>query len=189
MEVECTMSRQVVTCRPEDSLALAARAMRTRDCGVLPVVDCSGALVGMVTDRDLCMAALELGRPLNEIAVREAMASDVVALDPHHSLAFAAELMGELQLRRLPVVDAERHPIGILSLVDLARRADCGEMRGPGDVGMDEVSSALAGIGRPGPALPGPAACGPLRIVRPASLARGRSLAPRHERSSRRLSW
>jgi len=190
VELERTMTREVVTCCPEDSLAQAARRMRAHDCGSLPVVDAHGRVVGMLTDRDICMAALDHGRALRDLAVRLAMTHDVVSLEPSHSLALAAELMGECQIRRLPVVDGEHRPIGLVSLVDLARRAESGEMRDEGDVGMDDVSAALAGIGRPRPtARPlrePPAARGLTYARRPLPAGRGHLLAPKGPMRSRR---
>jgi CBS domain-containing protein len=157
VEVERSMTREVVTCRQDDSLEQAARRMRGRDCGALPVLDARGEVAGMLTDRDICMAALDSARPLWAITVREAMSPDVFVLDPAQSLVFAAELMGEFQVRRLPVVDSRRRPRGILSLLDLARRASSGDVRGREDVGMDDVALALARIGRPRPAAALPA--------------------------------
>jgi CBS domain-containing protein len=186
VEVERTMTREVVTCGPEDSLERAARAMLQRDCGGLPVVDRRGRVIGMVTDRDICMAALTRGRPLRELCVRDAMTREVVSAAPGQSLALAAELMGQCQVRRLPVLDESHHPVGVISLGDLARRADCGEPLDSGDVGMDDVTAALAAIARPGPpaALPRPAP--PHPHLRPAHSF------PRTHRSlagSRRPSW
>jgi len=149
VEVERTMTREIVTCRSEDSLEQAARRMRVHDVGGLPVVDGHGRLAGMLTDRDICMAALERGRPLGDITVREAMTHQVVTVEPGDSLVNAAERMGQFQVHRLPVVDDGGRPVGLLTLLDLARRAACGEMRASGDVGMDDVNLALVAIGRP----------------------------------------
>jgi len=186
VEVERTMTCEVVTCCPEDSLERAARAMLQRDCGSLAVVDGQGRVVGRVTDRDICMTALARGRSLRELCVREAMSRDVVSAAPGESLALAAELMGQFQVRRLPVLDADHRPLGVLSLSDLARRADSGEPLSAGDVGMDDVTAALAAIARPAPpsALPRPA---PPHPRAPRSLH-----PPRNRRSlsgSRRPSW
>ena len=186
MEVERTMTREVVTCCPEDSLERAARALLQRDCGGLPVVDGKGHVVGMVTDRDICMTALTRGRSLRELCVRDAMSRDVVSAAPGESLALAAELMGQFQVRRLQVLDTDHRPVGLLSLSDLARRADSGELLSAGDVGMDDVTAALAAIARPAPpaALPRPA---PPHPGAPQSLH-----PPRNRRSlasSTRPSW
>ena len=186
MDVERTMTREVVTCRPEDSLERAARRLHRHDLGGLPVVDQAGRLEGMLTDRDICMAALQRGRALREIAVREAMTRDVVSLSPSQSLLFAAELMGQFQVRRLPVLDGGGRVLGILSLVDLARRAGCGEMRDGEDVGLDDVTTALAQVGAPpaAPPLPLPAPTSTLRR-RPARPSRRGQEIP----SIRRSSW
>ncbi|MFT3698671.1 MAG: CBS domain-containing protein [Kofleriaceae bacterium] len=123
MNVEDLMTKNVVTCFRTDCLATAAQKMWDGDCGALPVVDDDGALVGMVTDRDICMAAWTRGALLAEITVEQAMASDVFSIAPDQDTGFAELLMAEKQIRRIPVVDKSHNPIGILSMNDLAREA------------------------------------------------------------------
>ena len=76
MRVEQLMTRTVETCEPHDTLVTAARIMWTRDCGCVPVVvpeEGGHRVVGMLTDRDVCMAAYLQGRPLSEISVASVM--------------------------------------------------------------------------------------------------------------------
>ncbi|HVS11206.1 MAG TPA: CBS domain-containing protein, partial [Planctomycetota bacterium] len=77
MKVEQLMTRDVKACAPQDSLSRAAQLLWESDIGALPVVDSEGRVVGMVTDRDVCMAAYFKGRPLAEIRVDETMARKV----------------------------------------------------------------------------------------------------------------
>jgi CBS domain-containing protein len=93
------------------------------DCGVLPVVNDEGKVTGMITDRDICMAALTQGRPLHELLVNLAMAKHVIAVAPEQTLGDVEQLMTRHQIRRLPVVDAANHPLGVISLNDLAIEA------------------------------------------------------------------
>jgi len=120
MNIGKLMSTDVIHCRPDDSMARAARAMWDRDCGVVPVVDAHRRLVGIVTDRDICIAALTKGRTLDGMAVREVMRQKVYSCRPDQSLRAAHALMQEFQVRRLPVVDADDRLVGILSINDLA---------------------------------------------------------------------
>ena len=121
--VDQLMSHPVVTCRTNDNLNTVAGLMWDHDCGVVPVVDDTGRLAGVVTDRDVCMAAYTQGRGLYEICVDSAMTRDPYACRPDDPSARAEEIMQTRQVRRLPVVDAEGRPVGLLSLNDLAREA------------------------------------------------------------------
>ena len=77
----------------------------------------------MLTDRDICMAAYTQGRPLGEMQVSSAMSRQLFSCRPEDSLAKAEEIMRTNRIRRLPVIDADRHLVGILSLDDIAREA------------------------------------------------------------------
>lgn len=121
MNVSTVMTREPVTCRPEDSESHAARRMWDNDCGVLPVVDSGGRLVGIVTDRDLCMGAYTQGRALGEMDVSHAMSTDLRSCRPGEELDDALETMSDARVRRLPVVDEQDRLVGILSLNDVFR--------------------------------------------------------------------
>jgi CBS domain-containing protein len=125
MKVENLMTKSVRTCRPDESLNDAARIMWECDCGAVPVVSSDGAgrLVGVITDRDIGMAAYTQGRTLREIPVREVMARELQCCRPSDTVAEAEQVMRRAQVRRLPVVDDSGHVIGLLSLADLAREA------------------------------------------------------------------
>jgi CBS-domain-containing membrane protein len=110
-----------VTCSPIDSLDQAARLMWEFDCGAIPVVDAEGVVAGIVTDRDACMAAYTQGKSLKDIPVAEAMARQVFCCRPDDSVQTVERLMEAKQIRRLPVVDAEKRPLGVISLGDIAR--------------------------------------------------------------------
>jgi CBS-domain-containing membrane protein len=125
MKIEELMTREVRSCFPDDGLDAAAYAMWEVDCGYLPVLaqDGSGRLIGAVTDRDICMAALFEGKPLREIRVRQAMARDVQSCSPADGPRQVLAAMRAAQVRRLPVVDRAGRLVGIVSLADLARIA------------------------------------------------------------------
>jgi CBS domain-containing protein len=121
MHVEARMTPEPVVCRPEDSLDTAASRMRDGDCGCLPVVDADGRVVGMVTDRDICMTALTTAATLAEVRVARAMTRHVATTRPLDSLEDAEYTMRQHQVRRLPVVDDRARVIGMLSCHDLLR--------------------------------------------------------------------
>jgi CBS domain-containing protein len=117
------MCTGVATCHMDDSLAAAARIMWERDCGFVPVIDASGKLCGVVTDRDACMASYTRGRSLLEIPVAVAMAARVVTLHADDTLERAHELMRTHRIRRLPVIDAQHRVLGVVTLKDLTAHA------------------------------------------------------------------
>jgi CBS domain-containing protein len=117
----CIMTADVATCRAEDTLERAAQIMWERDCGAVPVLAAGGALVGMITDRDVCMAAYTQGAPLRAANVGGAMSRRLVSCHPDDPLARVAEIMSAAQVRRLLVTDRDGQLLGVVSLGDLAR--------------------------------------------------------------------
>ena len=117
------MTDAVHVCAPDDPLNAAAQHMWEHDCGAVPIVAAGGKLVGIVTDRDICMAAYTKGVPLTEIPIQAVMARHVHACHPEDSLERVAMLMADARVRRLPVVDAQGHLVGIISLADIAKAA------------------------------------------------------------------
>jgi CBS domain-containing protein len=120
MRVDELMAREVRACAPDDTLNGAARIMWEADCGCVPVVR-EGRLVGMITDRDVCMAAYTRGRSLHEVRVREAMSRAVRTCRPDDEVDTALETLREAKVRRLPVVDDRCRLVGLFSLSDAAR--------------------------------------------------------------------
>ncbi len=88
MKIEQLMTKEVRTCPPESGLNEAARIMWEHDCGCVPIVaaDRSGRLAGILTDRDVCMAAYTQGKPLAEIRASEVMSDEVVTCQPTTTL-------------------------------------------------------------------------------------------------------
>jgi CBS domain-containing protein len=123
MKVKEVMTSNVQTCMPETSLATAAMMMRENDCGVLPVVNVSDNVVGMITDRDICMGAATKQRDLSTIAVAEVISGDAYVCLPDDDVRQALETMKEKRVRRLPVIDAEGKLHGILSMNDAVLQA------------------------------------------------------------------
>jgi CBS domain-containing protein len=147
MHVQDLMAHPAITCHVNDSLVAAAQKMWDHDCGVLPVVNDDGKVTGMITDRDICMAALMQGRPLHELLVNLAMAKPVITVGPAQTLGDAEQLMARHQVRRLPVVDADSRPLGVISLNDIAVEAVQPDTRMKH--GISKVSHTLAAVCQP----------------------------------------
>jgi CBS domain-containing protein len=120
MRADQIMSLPVVTCRSNETVARAAREMLDHDCGAIPIVNDKGKLVGMLTDRDICMSALAQGVSLASISIHTAMTNDVYAATPDTDVAAIREVMRINRVHRVPVVDRDNKPIGIVSATDLA---------------------------------------------------------------------
>lgn len=146
MKVQELMTEDVQVCHPSGTLEGAAQLMMEHDCGAIPVVrEGSRRVVGMLTDRDICMSAYRQGRSLKEIRVEDAMSRDVRTCAPGDDHASAEKTMRDAQVRRIPVVeDGELR--GILTFAQIARAA--GDGRGAG-ISQDEVGSTLAAIVQP----------------------------------------
>lgn len=150
MRVEQLMMRPVRCCRPDDTLAEAAKLMWDHDCGCLPVANAADAsVVGMITDRDICMCALFQNEPLHELTVSQAMAKEVLACRPGDSLADAERTMREARLRRLPVIDDSGVLVGMVSLADLAQQAARESTAAQAQITEIEVGDTLAAISQP----------------------------------------
>ena len=119
--VASIMTRNVHTCSRDDSLNQAARVMWEADCGAVPVVDSDGKLLGIITDRDVCMAAYTRGQPIWACVVGSVMSTPCRSCAPDDPLERVVELMRDYRIRRIPVTDGEGRLLGIVSLADLSR--------------------------------------------------------------------
>jgi len=112
------MSPQVTLCAPGDAIRDAARLMAEADTGIIPVSE-GDRLVGMITDRDIAIRAVGTGLP-PDTAVRKVMSEEVRYCYDDDNIDDVLANMGELQVRRLPVLNREKRLVGIVSLSDLA---------------------------------------------------------------------
>jgi CBS domain-containing protein len=142
------MSTTLHTCSAGDTLAEAAQRMWSSDCGCLPVVDrdANDRVIGVITDRDICMSALFQGKPLAQLPVAGAMAREVRTCNPADATFAAERVMREARIRRLPVVDDDGSLVGMLTLADLAREAAREQCSPRKQVTGDEVGITLATI-------------------------------------------
>jgi len=129
MKTEELMTRNVAACRPDDSLEQAARLMWDRDVGCVVVTDGHHKPIGMITDRDLAMAAYTQGALLRDIRVETVMARKLWACSVNSSLKEIEDKMRTAQVRRLPVVGFDGELVGIVALGDIARSAQSSPLR------------------------------------------------------------
>lgn len=146
MEVKEVMTSKASSCTPETSLAAAAMLMWEHDCGVVPVVDDLGKVVGVITDRDICMAAAMRPRPISEISVCEAISGEVYACRLETDVQEALKLMRQEKVYRLPVIGAEGELQGILSLNDIALEAKAADGEEPHDLSYADVMETYRAI-------------------------------------------
>jgi CBS domain-containing protein len=115
------MTRSVAVVGRDETLQAAARRMKEMDVGALPVTD-GKALVGMVTDRDITVRGVAEGMVAKESLVSDVMTEEVRWCSEDDSVESVMAQMGELQVRRLAVLDAKREIAGIVALGDIATR-------------------------------------------------------------------
>ncbi len=142
--VRCSeiMTKNVSTVTPEMTLYDVAKRMKEGDIGVLPVVEeATGKLVGIITDRDIVVRVVAEEKLVRETLVNEVMTSDVFTAKPDDFAFTAARIMGEKQVRRVPIVDDSGVLHGIVSIADIAL-----EMEDQLEVAetLEEISSGKA---------------------------------------------
>jgi CBS domain-containing protein len=120
MKVKKPMHRQVGSCTPETDLAAAAMIMWRNDCGIVPVVTPgTGKAIGVITDRDICMAVGTRHLRPEEIRVGEVMSGRLIAVHADDDVKLALESMRTEKVRRLPVVNRDDALEGMLSINDI----------------------------------------------------------------------
>ncbi len=154
MRVRDFMNREVETCEPDADLAKAAMIMWRQDCGIVPVVDVTGRVLGVVTDRDICIAAATQHRPPEQLNVSHVMARDVAAASPDEDIETALARMGSHRVRRLPVLDVVGRIEGMLSIADVmvaihdGAHANTKQLAGPVMNAMQQICARSSGEGQ-----------------------------------------
>jgi CBS domain-containing protein len=150
MTVRDWMTPQVETCSPNEDLACASMIMWRRDCGIVPVIDPeTSTLVGVVTDRDICMAVATRHRTPDELTVRDVMTTALYTCKPEDEITTALGVMRRRQVRRLPVVGEDRHLVGVISLADVIRHTAKPGVRNQPAITAQELIDTLREIEKP----------------------------------------
>ena len=147
MKIQDIMNRPVESCGPKTDLAAAAMIMWRHDCGLVPIVDDERRVLGVVTDRDVCIAVATRHRRADELTAAEVMSRRLFTLRADDDVHQALETMRRERIRRLPVVDADRRLVGILSINDLVLAAKPASGRAvTSDLTANEVIDTLRAI-------------------------------------------
>ena len=151
MKVQELMTKDVASCTADETANEAARIMWERDCGFVPIAEPGPTrrLVGIVTDRDLSMAAYTRGRSLGEIRIGDVMSTGVRSCKAADDVAAAEATMRGAQVHRLPVVDDADQLLGVISLADIAREAAREARSKRQEVTVAEIGETLAAIRQP----------------------------------------
>ena len=149
MKVKEIMTSDVKWCMLDTNLAAVAKIMWEGDCGAVPVTDDRGEVVGVITDRDICIAGATRSRSEGEIPVREVISTTLHACAPSDDVRGAMETMRTQQVRRLPVVGPDGRLAGIVSLNDIAMQTRAGKRAG---ISVEDVLETFIAIASPSPA-------------------------------------
>src|SRR5688572_12044271 len=123
MKVKEIMTPNATSIWLTESLVDAAKLMWENDCGVLPIIKDGQKVIGVITDRDICMAVAVNDRSPSSISVEETMTGHVYSVNPEDDVDQALQTMQEHQVRRLPVINAEGELEGLVSMNDVVLHA------------------------------------------------------------------
>ena len=137
MKISKCMTRDVQLANPTQTIQDAAQMMADIDAGVLPIGQ-DDRLVGMITDRDITIRAVAQGKSPDTL-IREVMSSEVLYCFDDQELEDVARNMADIKVRRLPVLNRNKHLVGIVSLGDLSRKEDA-----------QVTAKAVSNISKPG---------------------------------------
>ena len=146
MKVKEIMTSDAKVCELNASLADAAKTMWENDCGALPVLKDGREVVGLITDRDICMGmAMRYASP-SEISVEEVMTGALYSVTPETDIQEALKTMQAHKVRRLPVIDPEGELQGMLSMNDITLHAKEQSGRKPLDLSFSDVVQTYKAI-------------------------------------------
>jgi len=129
-------------CGTDDTLASAAAAMWEEDCGMLPVVDSDRHAIGVITDRDICIATAFGNRAPSQMRVGEVIYRRPFTCHPEENVKSALRVMRDHRVRRLPVTDHNGRVVGVISINDIILQA-ANARHGKTTVGFDETITTL----------------------------------------------
>ncbi len=145
MKVKKLMKTNVGYCNFADDLTKAAEIMRSKDCGAVPIVDDEKKLVGIITDRDICLAVAEFDKKPSEIKISEVVKGIIFTCSADDDLKTVLKKMKRVKVKRLPVVDKNKKIVGILSITDFLNSSKKDKSI------RKKIYSTLKAIGKPKP--------------------------------------
>ena len=150
MKVRDAMMDRPYYCQPENNLGSATELMWNANCGFLPVQSADGKVIGVITDRDICIALGTRNCPAGGVSVGEVMSGKLYSCEPDDDIHMALQTMRDAKIRRLPVMAQNGALVGVLSMDDILFRA---EPRSPGkepELSSEEVVRTFRSIAQRG---------------------------------------
>lgn len=149
MKVREVMNHDVMVCDMDMDLSKAGEIMAAAGCGILPVLDAERKVIGVLTDRDICLALATANRKASTMQVREVTDGKVFSCHQGNDVRDALRMMADYRVRRLPVVDDDGHLEGILCLDDVVLKAQAFESEGFTGPFFSDVATTLRAICEP----------------------------------------
>ncbi len=147
MKVQDVMTKDAIFCAPQDDLAKVANLMIQRDCGIIPIVDDDKKVVGMITDRDICIAAASRNLKPADIKAIDFTNGKVISIQSKEKIEDVLKKMKKYRVKRLPVTSQDNSLVGIISIADILLATDKHKSLGK------KVISTLKSISKPRPIL------------------------------------
>jgi len=149
MKVKEVMMRTAASCSRETNLGAAVEILWDRNCGILPIVDADQKVIGVVTDRDICIALGTRNRLPGDVTVGEVTSGKLFTCAPEDEIRTALSAMAQAKVRRLPVVRPDGKLEGILSMDDVVIHSEPRSGRGTSELSPEDVVEALKAVYRP----------------------------------------
>jgi CBS-domain-containing membrane protein len=146
MKVQDIMTRDVKFCGPDTNLAAATEILWRNNCGTLPVSDSDGKLLGVITDRDICIALGTRNWRASDLAVRDVAIKPVFTCKPYDDVHEALKAMRKHQVRRLPVVHEDSKLAGIVCLDELVLHAEKADSKKHVGISYEDVVNTMQAI-------------------------------------------
>ncbi len=146
MKVKDAMMEIPYYCQPENNLGSATELMWNANCGFLPVQSADGKVIGVITDRDICIALGTRNCPAGEVSVGEVMSGKLYTCAPDDDIHIALQTMMEAKIRRLPVMAQNGTLVGVLSMDDILFRAEPKSHGKEPELSSDEVVKTFRSI-------------------------------------------
>ncbi len=145
------MTNDVGFCLLTDDLTKAAGVMRQRDCGIVPILDAEKRVVGVITDRDVCIAVASRDCKPSEIKVEELCRENIIVCEPNEKINDVLKKMRKNQIKRLPVTSQSGELVGIISITDILSTTS--KNKSKNKKLRKKIISTLMEIGKPRPIL------------------------------------
>lgn len=146
MKVRDVMMGTPYFCQPETNLGSATELMWNANCGFLPVQAPDGKLIGVITDRDICIALGTRNRLAGDVVVGEVMSGKLYSCAPDDDIHMALQTMKEGKVRRLPVIAKNASLVGVVSMDDILLRTEPTSLGRQPELSSDEVVRAYRAI-------------------------------------------